>query len=150
MNAILSIMILVVIAGSLIPLQSGFNAELNKYVGHPILAAAFNCLSAGVYLLAVAFLFKLPFPAFTGIMSAPWWAWAGGVCGATFVTINLMAAPKLGALLMMICFIFGTIIISAALDYFGLFGYTIKLLNPYRFMGIVLIGISAFLIYKGR
>ena len=150
MNLIVIFILLVMFTGTLSPFQAGINAELNRHLGHPLLAAAFNCLSAGIYLLVLAFLFKVPAPAYTAFLKAPWWAWLGGVCGATYVAINLIAAPKLGALLLMTSFIVGTIATSIAIDYFGLVGYAVKGVNTYRLLGLLLLGVSVFLIYKGR
>ena len=136
MNIIIFFIILVMFTGTLSPFQAGINAELNRHLGHPLLAAAFNCLSAGIYLILLAVLFKVPAPAYTAIFKAPWWAWLGGICGATYVAINLIAAPKLGALLLMTSFIVGTVATSIAIDYFGLVGYSVKGLNTYRLLGL--------------
>ena len=144
------LIVLVMLTGVLSPFQAGINAELNRHLGHPFLAAAFNCLSAGLYLLVLAMCFKVPMPALTAVFKAPWWAWLGGVCGASYVAINLVAAPKLGALLLMCSFIVGTVAASLAIDYFGWVGYSVKGLNMFRLMGLCFLGLSVGLIYKGR
>eukprot|EP01047_Picozoa_sp_COSAG01_P000039 COSAG01_NODE_1_length_100484_cov_170.446142_39_plen_151_part_00 len=141
--------ILVLITGILSPFQAGINAELNRHLGHPLLAATFNCFSATVYLLLLALILKVPMPTYSALLKAPWWAWLGGACGATFVTINLMAAPKLGALLLMISFIIGTVLASVLVDSFGLVGYSIKAVSTYRLLGLFLLGLSVYFIYKG-
>ena len=81
MNLIIIFILLVMFTGTLSPFQAGINAELNRHLGHPLLAAAFNCLSAGIYLLVLAFLFKVPIPAYAAFFKAPWWAWLGAFVG---------------------------------------------------------------------
>ncbi|RAP34350.1 hypothetical protein DID77_01300 [Candidatus Marinamargulisbacteria bacterium SCGC AG-439-L15] len=149
-NALPFLIFLVIIAGTLSPFQAGINAELNRHLGHPLIAAAFNCISAGIYLLIIAVLLRVPTPSYQAILNTPWWAWLGGLCGAAYVTFTLISAPKLGALLLMISFIFGTISMSIIIDHFGWVGYQVKSLTLYRAIGLVALCISIYCIYKGR
>ncbi|RAP33259.1 hypothetical protein DID75_02580 [Candidatus Marinamargulisbacteria bacterium SCGC AG-410-N11] len=150
MNIIIMFIVLVMFTGVLSPFQAGINAELNRHLGHPLLAAAFNCLTAGVLLIIVALAVKVPTPTLSAMVKAPWWAWLGGVCGATYVAINLMAAPKLGALLLMTSFIIGTVVTASFIDGFGLVGYEVKPMNWYRILGVFFLGVSVYLTYKGH
>ncbi len=78
--------ILAALAGALNPVQSGANGELGRVLGNPFgvvlvslsVSLAFT-LSAGLLTRAGAA------SGLSNLMEAPWWAWAGGFCGAIFL-----------------------------------------------------------------
>ncbi len=133
----LVLLVLVVSMGS--PIQAGVNGTLAQYLGHPLLAALTNTVVASVALVVMAVLFRAPLPSLTGIALAPWWAWTGGLLGATFVFSSLTLAPKLGAASFIATGIVGTMVSSLALDHFGLIGYRPIAITPIRVLGVALV-----------
>ena len=54
--------------------------------------------------------------------AAATWEWSGGLIGAFFVTMTIIAVPRLGTLTVMAIVIAGQLVSAALLDQFGVFG----------------------------
>ncbi|NQV43324.1 MAG: DMT family transporter [Rhodospirillales bacterium] len=121
------------------PIQAGVNGTLAQYLGHPLLAALTNTTVASLALIVMVVLFRVPLPALANVTFAPWWAWTGGLLGATFVFSALTLAPKLGAAVFVSTGVVGTMISSLLLDHFGLIGYRPVAITPVRIMGVALV-----------
>lgn len=113
-----------ILAGCIIAIQPGINAQLARRLEHPIQASlvSFGC---GLALLVVACLGlgqRLPRPSM--LESAPVWMWiGGGTVGAIFVTTSLIAAPRLGAAYWVSLIVAGQMLASLLLDEFGWLGF---------------------------
>ena len=79
----------------------------------------------------------LPTPA--SVRAVPWWALLGGAIGASVVLVQLTAAPKLGAALLVAVFVGGTALGSILCDRFGLAGYAKVDIHPERWLGMALV-----------
>ncbi len=133
------LVLLVLVISMGYPVQAGANGTLAQYLGHPLLAALTNTVVASLALVVMAIVFRAPLPSFTGIALAPWWAWTGGLLGATFVFSALTLAPKLGAAAFVATGVVGTMISSLLLDHFGLIGYRPIAITPSRVLGTLLV-----------
>lgn len=145
MRALLIIAVFVV--GLLQPVQAGFNATSAKALGSRFQAGwingAVNVVLITALLLAIP-LFAgrdagggLPTPA--SVRGVPWWALLGGAIGASVVLVQLTAAPKLGAALLVAVFVGGTALGSILCDRFGLAGYAKVDIHPERWLGMALV-----------
>ena len=105
------------------PIQAGINSTLAKTLGHPLLGAVTNTMVATLAILIVMILFKVPLPTFKSIVSAPWWAWCGGIIGAFAVFGALNYAPKMGAAAYVSVTVLGIVSASLILDHFGAIGF---------------------------
>jgi transporter family-2 protein len=85
-----------VAAGCLVGMQAPINARLGKTVGS-IQAATFSFLVGTVALVAIAAFVNGGLGALTNVGRAPWWALVGGLLGAVYVTVALIAVRTLGA-----------------------------------------------------
>lgn len=121
------------------PVQAGVNSTLAQYLGHPLLAALTNTVVASLALVVMAVVFRTPLPGMAGITLAPWWAWTGGLLGATFVFSALTLAPKLGAASFVATGVVGTMVSSLVLDHLGLIGYRPIAVTPTRVFGAALV-----------
>ena len=132
---------LTMLAGTLQPLQVGANTEFRRHASHPLQAASLNMIvSAAVIFLALA-IFRLPPPSWSVVKSAPWWSLLGGVCGAGIVFTMIVTAPRLGAALVIACFVTGELIASTVIDHFGFVGFEPRPITLTRVLGIgMLIG----------
>jgi transporter family-2 protein len=126
-------------AGMLLPVQSGVNAELRTFVGHPFLAAAIQFLVGTVVLFLVFMATRAPLPAVGKLASAPWWIWLGGICGANFIVVAIVLAPRLGAATLVAVGVTGQMLVSLVLDHYGLIGYPVHPTTPWRIVGTVLL-----------
>ena len=74
------------LAGALMPLQAGVNAQLARWVGHPVSASLVSFAVGTLALFAYGAALRPQLPAAEALASAPWWVWGGGLLGAVFVT----------------------------------------------------------------
>lgn len=137
----------VFLVGVLQPVQAGFNATSAKALGSRFQAGWINgalnvTLITGVLLALQVFGGRdagggLPSP--SGVRSVPWWALLGGAIGACVVLVQLTAAPKLGAALLIAVFVAGTAVGSILCDRFGLAGYAKVEVHHERWLGMALV-----------
>lgn len=146
----LSWLLIVIVAGMLIPVQAGFNATFKKITSHAVLAGCWNTLLATLIFMAALLLFRSPFPSVAILSQVPWWAYLGGVCGATYVLVSLVFAPKLGAVLLIVCLAAGQMIASVVIDHFGWVGYDIKPFTLTKLAGIFMIVVGVSLIQHSK
>lgn len=100
-------------------LQAVVNGGLGKKIG--TVEASFISFATG----ALALLFIMIFFGKGNILAAtevPKWQLIGGLLGATYVYIMVLAVPKLGVSSSLMAVITGQLIIGAFIDHFGLFG----------------------------
>ncbi len=128
----------VTIAGALNAVQSGSNAQLVRSLGRPWLVGLLvSLVTAAVFVLAIlATGARLPDAA--KFQGAPWWAWIGGVCGATYVASTLLFAQRMGAGLFTGLTITAGIVASIAVDHFGLVGFRQHAASALRLAGAAL------------
>lgn len=126
-------------AGMLMPTQAGINATFRQFAGHPLLAAVLNFGVGFTVLLIVTALFRVSWPSAGQLASAPWWSWIGGFCGATLVVTSVIAAPRLGAALLVACLVTGQLGAGLVIDHFGLVGYPERSATLWRLFGVMLL-----------
>ena len=103
-------------------------------------------LWSGVLFAANAKTGGLPTPA--GLRAMPWWAFLGGLIGATVVVVHLSAAPQLGAAVLIAIFVCGTAVGSLVCDRFGLVGYDQVAISPWRYLGMGLVVAGVILVTR--
>jgi bacterial/archaeal transporter family-2 protein len=140
---------LALLAGGLLPVQAGANAQLSKSVASPFAATTLQLLvGAAVLLLIAAFAGSLA--ALAGLFAVPWWHAVGGLASAVYVISGILLFPRLGAVVTVGLFIAGQMLASVALDSFGILGIVSQSfhLATAAGTGAVLLGIIA--IVKGQ
>lgn len=150
--AMMLYVLLAVVAGFLIPIQGGANAEIGRRFGHPIHGAALNFVVGAtvLVLLALAVARELP-PIGRAIGSGtPWWAWIGGLLGATFVFIAVVATPRIGALNYMLCMLAGQLIAAILIDRFGLVGFPMREVTMQRVIGVLVVAAGVGLVATSK
>ncbi|HEY8369334.1 MAG TPA: DMT family transporter [Thermodesulfobacteriota bacterium] len=135
------------VAGAGLPLQSGINAQLVRFVGHPVLAALVSFLVGTAALAAYAAASRLPV-SLARLAEAPLWAWTGGFIGAAFVAVAAALAPRLGATFFVGVVVAGQMIASLVLDHFGLVGFPRYPLSPARLLGAALVVLGVALLRR--
>ena len=137
-----------VITGMLIPVQAGLNAALKKGASNAYFAGSFNAILAAFILLVAMIILRAPVPSVAVLATIPWWAYLGGVCGAAYILVTLVSAPKLGAILLIVCLAAGQMIASVCLDHFGWVGYQVKPITLLKVVGIGLVITGIYLIQR--
>jgi bacterial/archaeal transporter family-2 protein len=130
--------LLVFVAGGMIAVQAPTNAMLAKAGGSPVLAALISFAVGTVALLAV-WSASNNRPALASFAGLPWYAWIGGLYGATFVAVAAYAAPRIGIASLITIGIAGQIAMALCLDHFGALGLPREPINLGRIGGALLV-----------
>src|SRR5438105_6771363 len=125
-------------AGGLVGMQAPINSRLGKTVG-TAQAATFSFLVGTVALLLLASFWRGGLGNLGHVGRAPWWALVGGLFGAVYVSVALVAVRTLGASGLTAVVIAGQLIISVVIDRFGLVGVAKQHIGAGRIVGLVLL-----------
>ncbi len=126
--------------GLILPLQPGINAQLRTHLGSPFTAAFISFVVGTLITFVVSVIAGRPsLTTMTNLGDVPWWAWTGGAIGATFVTISVILAPRLGATLLVGAVVCGQLLGSMLIDHYGLVGFPVNPVNWGRVAGVVLL-----------
>lgn len=136
----------VLLAGSAVSLQASINGTLGKKIGS--LEGAFVSFAVGTLALLMIMLF-FGKGNILSMFEAPKWSLTGGLLGSIYVAMSVISVPKLGVGTTIVTVIVGQIAMSMLLDHFGLFGNPRILLDGSRLLGLVLLFIALYLIFKG-
>jgi transporter family-2 protein len=83
-----------------------------------------------------------------GVADASWWELTGGLMGAFFVTMTIIAVPRMGTAAVMAIVIAGQLATGALLDQMGLFGLRQMSMTPLRGIGMLLLCLGAALVVR--
>ena len=137
------------VAGGLLAVQAGANAQLSKATGSPFTATTLQLSVGTLALLAVALATgTLAAPA--GPPGVPGWHVIGGTASAFYVVSTILLFPRLGAVVAVGLFIAGQMLASFALDTFGLLGVAPKALTPAMAGGTLAVLLGAGAIVAGQ
>jgi bacterial/archaeal transporter family-2 protein len=125
-------------AGCLVGMQAPINSRLGKTVG-TAQAAVFSFLVGTAALLVLASFWRGGLGQLGNLARAPWWALIGGLLGAVYVTVAIVAVRTLGASGLTAVVITGQLTISVAIDRFGLLGVAKQSIGPLRILGLALL-----------
>jgi bacterial/archaeal transporter family-2 protein len=131
-------LLMALLTGVAIAVQTGVNTQLRSYLQSP-LQAVFVSFIVGTVLIGGALLVKREAPPLAKWASMPWWMWTGGMLGLFVVSTNILAAPRLGAALLMSLAITGQLTTALILDHYGAFGFPLHPISPARGLGALLL-----------
>jgi bacterial/archaeal transporter family-2 protein len=138
------LLLLAVFVGLLLPVQTGVNAQLRAFLGHPI-ATALVSFGVGVVGLLVAVLWlRIPVPLAEAWSQSAWWQWSGGLLGAIYIALVVVLAPRLGAGTTIAAVVGGQMVASLMLDHFGWIGFPEHPVSALRLLGagLVILGVA--------
>ena len=128
----------IVAAGVLNALQTAMNAQLNKSLGQPALAAPIVFLVGLTGTLVLAPILGAHVHDYVKLGKTPWWAFLGGLCGAVFIYAMLTQTQKIGAGVFVAATVTASIVTSVAIDHFGALGVELHPLGLWRAIGVLL------------
>jgi bacterial/archaeal transporter family-2 protein len=134
-------------AGCLVGMQAPINSRLGRSVGS-VQAASISFLVGTLALLAIAAFANGGLGGIGHLTRAPWWALTGGLLGAVYVTIALLAVRTLGASGIAAAVIAGQLAVSVAIDRFGLLGIHRQPIEAHRIVGLVLLVVGVALVVR--
>jgi transporter family-2 protein len=132
-------LLLALMAGALLPLQTGINLQLRGLLGQPLAAAlvSFVVGTAGLALLVAALRVSLPVD--DAWARGSWWHWMGGLLGAVYIVAAIVLAPRLGAATLVAALVAGQMLASLLIDHYGWVGFAVHPVSPLRILGAVLV-----------
>ena len=144
MNNIM-LLILMFCGGIAIALQPSINGRLAQKVG--IIESSCISFAVGTLVLLLGAVLAGK-GSFRGLADAQWWELAGGLLGAFFVTMTIIAVPRIGTTSAMATVIGAQLTAGILLDHFGLFGFRVIPLDGKRMIGVVLLMAGTALIFR--
>ena len=146
MNAILSLGLLALMAGMLIPVQAAANASLSKSLqGNVPYSALTLFIVAGVTAITAILLTGAKLPSFKEFGAAPWWSYIGGIIVASYVLTITFLVPRIGVGSAISIIVTGQIIAALAIDQFGFLNAPRFPMTSVRIIGAVLMVTGVFL-----
>jgi len=118
-------LLLALLAGAMLSVQTGVNVQLRAAVGEPVAAALASFLVGTLGLGVLVLMSRVPVPIATAWQRSEWWQWIGGLLGACYIVVAIVVAGQmLGSLL---------------LDHYGWVGFAEHPVSPLRLLGAALI-----------
>ena len=147
MTLLLSLVV-ALLAGALVTLQTGSNARLKEAFGQALPAVVVSSAIGVALLLSIVLASRTPLPSAERALAAPWTAWLGGVLGAGYAVAVVVLARDLGAATLTALVVTGQLTCSVLLDHFGLLGFEPHAASALRLIGCGLLLAGTFLIWK--
>jgi transporter family-2 protein len=141
-------LLLAVLAGAMLPVQTGVNVQLRGLLGEPLAAALVSFLVGTLGLAAVMALLRVAVPVGTAWERSAWWHWSGGLLGAAYIAVTIVLAPRLGAATLIAALVAGQMIASLVVDHYGWVGFTEHAISPMRLAGAALIVTGVILVRR--
>lgn len=138
MNPTLFAMLAVVFGGAATALQAPTNAKMMTAVGSPV-NAAFVSFAIGTAALGILAVILQTKPDMAASRALPWYAWVGGLYGAIFVVAAAWGVPRLGVTTTITLMVAGQLLLSLALDHFGVMGVPKNPISLGRVAGVAMV-----------
>ncbi|MEK6328323.1 MAG: DMT family transporter [Actinomycetota bacterium] len=132
--------------GGLIALQPAINAGLGRVTGN--LPAALVSFAVGTLLLALIVALVGQAGGLSSTFDVPWYYLLGGVLGAAYVTVALIAVSTIGAGGVAAATITGQLTAAVVIDRLGVLGLDETPLSATRVAGVVLLLAGTFLVVR--
>ena len=126
-------------AGLALTIQVGANSTLRNTLGSPAMATLAAFLTGTVGIVLFLLLTRAPWPTKAALVSAPAWAWLGGLLGAFYVASSIVVGPRLGAAALLALTVFGQLAASLVVDHYGWLGFSQHPLTVVRLIGAALL-----------
>lgn len=139
--------LIVIVAGAMLPVQAGLNAKVGKALESPV-HASFLSFVIGAAALALYLLVTRQPAQWQQWREVPAVAWSAGALGAVYVTVTILAFPRLGAPLTFGLIVAGQMLISLLLDHFKILVAVQNPVNFYRLLGVAFIVAGVVLIRR--
>ena len=137
------LVLLMVLAGAMMAVQPSINGRLAQRVG--LWESSFVSFLVGALCLLGLVLLKGQ-GGLRDLTGAPWWEFTGGLLAAIYVTLFIVAIPRLGTAAAMSALIAGQLTTGLILDSANLFGFGAQAVTLPRLAGVALLFLGAWLV----
>lgn len=131
--------------GIAVAVQPSINGRLAQRVG--VIESSCISFAVGTLILLVMALFWGK-GSLRAVTAANWWELTGGALGAFFVTLTIIAIPRIGTTAAMASIIGAQLTTGILLDHFGIFGLRTIPLDSKRAVGVALLMAGTTLIIR--
>jgi transporter family-2 protein len=131
--------LLTLAAGACVVTQQVLNTSLRNALNSVAWSAFASYVLGLLCMAALAIALRDPAPTIGVMQRIPWWAWTGGLFGATFIASAVVLLPQLGAATFIALLVTGQMIASLAFDHWGLLGLEVRPADPLRVLGVALL-----------
>ena len=138
--------LLTALVGGVLALQAPINAGLGRATGQ--LPAALVSFTVGTLLLAVIVALTGDASGLTSTFDVRWYYLVGGVLGAAYVTVALIAVKSIGAGGVAAATITGQLTAAVVIDRMGILGLEEMRLTAARVAGVVLLLAGTYLVVR--
>ncbi len=139
------LIVLMVIGGAAIAIQPPLNASLAEKTGY--LPAATISFAVGAVVLLILSLVSGE-GSFRRAADADWWQLCGGLLGAFFVTMSIVAVPRIGITAVLALTIVFQLITGLVMDHYGMLGMRVIPVDFKRLLGVAFLLAGLFLVYR--
>lgn len=133
-----------ILNGVFVALMVLFNSLLAENFGMSYSILAFYLI--GLFVISLIIIIKKP--NIKPFKLIPIYLFSAGILGILNVFLNNIAFIKLGATLTLGLAIYGQLISSVIVDYFGLFGLKKQNFNPKKVIGLLIMSLGIFIMIK--
>jgi len=137
--------IISLLGGVAIGLQNPLASLMGQRIG--ILQGAF-IIHVGGTVVAGILLLTVPGGNLAAWRSVPWYALGAGALGVALVTAISFAIPRIGVAATVGLVVATQIGLAAWLDHYGLLGLDVRLFDSWRFIGMVMLMVGAWLVLR--
>ena len=130
--------LLALVAGTMLPIQGALNTRLGREGQSPFHASMISFI-IGALSVALYVALTRQSVSWSGLRGAPAYAWFGGVLGAFYVTVIILAFPRLGPGLTFALVVAGQMIVSLLLEHFDILVAQQNPITAVRLGGVALI-----------
>lgn len=135
------------LSGAFLSIQAGLNAKLGKAAESPVYASMLSFAVGTLGLLTYILITKQSM-SWAGVREAPAHVWLGGLLGAFYVTVIILAFPKLGPGLTFGLVIAGQMIVSILLEHFNILVAQQNSISLMKLFGVLLVVAGVIIIRK--
>lgn len=128
-----------VLVGLCLPLQTNANSRLRLSVGSPFLASFLSFLIGTAILFGATLLIDGHLTGLTHAAGLPVWLWTGGLLGVVVLTTNIFLFPRLGSVQTVVLPVTGQVLMGLLIDHFGWFHTARVELTAIRALGAALL-----------
>ena len=141
-------MILTALVGASLAVQIGLNATMSRHIGSPMAAALVNFVVGTLVLFLIVLFSRGSLPILAQAGGAPWWAWAGGLLGACFISASTAYGPMIGGATFLALLVAGQMVAALAIDHNGWLNFPVRPLDAWRVAGALLVIAGVFLLAR--
>lgn len=132
-----------VLCGVMIFTQTTINSQLREHAESPYASSLISFLFGTALLLLLTIIIEGHlFPSLETLQSMEWWAYLGGALGIYVVLSAIVVFPRIGGVQTVAIPIFGQMLMSLLIDYFGWFAMDKRPLSLINILGLIILVIG--------